>query len=170
MTLIQKTDQWGRPDYSEKWDWNVPEIPTFEETESGRRRRGELECLVDYVVKEWLVGPSADEIVDEEYVKDIYQESGFCTTEYIAHRCTELDGHNTSSGAVWKVLTHFKEIGYADINTQPNRFECLTTLGLNKGLKQLEEEHKRARKKEKRDREVRQFNNAQVANKIRRMR
>ena len=163
MTLIQKTDEWGRPDYTEPWDWNVPEIPTFPETESGRRRKGELEALVDYVVKEWLVVDTDMEYFDVNNNQD-------CTAEYIAHRCTELDGRPTSSGAVWNILTMWVEMKYAETSTHPNRFLTLTSEGMAKGLKQIHEETKRRKKKEKRDAEVRQFNNAQITSKVRKMR
>lgn len=159
MTLIQKTDQYGRPDYTEKWDWNVPEIPTFLETDSGRRRKGELEVLVDYVIKEWMV--------EVDYGD---KSAGWCTAEYIAKRCTELDGRPTSSGAVWKILTHFKSIGYAELDTSPNRFFTLTELGLSTGLRQLLEVEKREKKKAKRNSEIEKFNKAQFRSKVRRSR
>lgn len=163
MSTTQKTDEYGRPDYSERWDWNVPEIPTFEETADGRRRKGELEILIDYIVKEWLVN---DDDEDNNFPSQ-------CTAEYIARRAEELDGRSTSSNAVWRALIKMEEIGYADISNpddRPHRFISLTSDGLKKGLRQLKEEAKRKGKRAKRDEEVKQFNNAVMKNRIRSMR
>ncbi|AXH46516.1 helix-turn-helix DNA binding protein [Gordonia phage RobinSparkles] len=165
MSLIQKTDQYGRPDYTEVWDWNVPEIPTFPETADGRRRKGELEILVDYIIKEWLVGESDDETFSP------LMSIADCTAEHIARRAAELDGRSTSSDAVWRCLKRMQEIGYVDISDdKPHRFICLTADGLKKGLRQLNEENKRLKKRAKREDDVRAFNKAAVKNKIKRMR
>lgn len=150
-----KTDYLGRPDYTEKWDFNVPEIPTFPETDSGRRRKGELECLVDYVIKEWLCACDNDEDMET------------CTAEYIAQRCEELDGRSTSSGSVWKILEYFSGLEYAIIREKPNRFICLTSKGMEVGLRQLKELDNRAKKRAKRNADIEQFNKAQIVSKIR---
>lgn len=164
MTLIQKTDQYGRPDYTERWDGCVPEIPTFEETADGRRRKGELEILVDYIIKEWIVYD------DDELDYDITVPTE-CTAEYIARRAEEIDGRPTSSDAVWRALKKMRDLGYVDIKEErPHRFLCLTEAGLSKGFKQLLEEDKRRQKKAKRDNEVRSFNKASLRSKIKRSR
>ncbi len=131
----------GMPTLAKKWDGKVPEIPTFEETDSGRRRRGELELYVDYAVKYYLVEDS--------------ESTELCTCEYIARLCESIDGKNTSSNAVWRTLLKWEEIGYCTTATGPNRFEFFTDDGLLKGLDELYRLHKRAVRREK-DRDIRE--------------
>lgn len=137
---VYSFDEHGMPTLAKKWDGKLPEIPTFPETESGRRRKGELEVMVDYVVKAWTVFSEGDcsmGIPDQ------------CTAEYIAQECTALDGRPTSSGAVWKVLVNWRDWDYAEVAEKPNRFVMFTENGLKLGLDEIHRRIKRAQKRER---------------------
>ena len=136
---VYSFDENGMPTLAKKWDGNLPEIPTFPETESGRRRKGELEVMVDYVVKWWTV-------IYEDGYEEIPDQ---CTAEYIAQQCTALDGRPTSSGAVWKILTNWRDWDYAEIAEKPNRFIFFTENGMKLGLEEIHRRIKRAEKRER---------------------
>ncbi len=127
-------DERGMPTLAKKWHGELPEIPTFEETDSGNRRRGELEILVDYVVKEWL--------------SDAETESS-CSAEYIAQRCVELDGRPASVASVRRILQLWKEWNYAELFEKPNGFACFSEYGIETGLDEIHRRVTRARKREK---------------------
>ncbi|AOE44572.1 hypothetical protein SEA_JUMBO_64 [Gordonia phage Jumbo] len=122
----------GIPTLAEAWDGKtVPPVPKFPETESGRRARGELEMLVEYVVKDWFVNHFSEVVP---------------TAEYIAHEVQKLDGKPCSSGAVWGILEKWEEIGFAKSAFKPRRFFSFEVGAFQKGLPELYRQNKRKKK------------------------
>lgn len=130
-------DDRGLPTLAVEWDQKtVPQLKKYPPTASGRRARGQLENLVDYVVKEQIVN-RPDQVP---------------TNEYIAKRVAELDGVECSTGAVWKVLQNWERIGYAQLAIKPRRFHGFTEDGIKKGLPELYRQERRKRRQPQRSR------------------
>lgn len=127
-----KYDENGMPNLIEPWDKEtLPDISELEITDSGRRPRGQLEKVVDYVVKEYRLMPTP--------------HTFDCTAEYIAKRVEQLDGHKCSSGAVWRILDTWERIGYAHSMHKPRAFFIFTEDGMKKGLAELHRIYQRDR-------------------------
>lgn len=121
----------GMPTLAKPWDFNLPEIPTFE-TAGGYRAKGELEILVDWVCKKHII------------------ETGYgVSCEQIARDVTELDGRPTGSKPVWDILKRWTFMDYAMTAQQPNRFVGFTARGMELGLAELHRLEKRRAKREK---------------------
>lgn len=157
---MYKTDYLGRPDYTERWDGKLPEIPTFEPGSNGIRRKGELDYLIDYAIKEFLIDKSTDNIITFDQ----------CTIEYIALRCTGLDGRNTSKYQVKKILKHWQELKYVTLDGAEEVFIDITEYGREVGIKQIKELDKREQKRRKKSLAYNDFRNAQIREKVKRMR
>lgn len=122
----------GIPTLAEAWDGRtVPPVPVFPPTETGRRARGELELLIEHVVKDWFVNRQADIV---------------CTAEYITKRCIEIDGKKTTSGSVWNTLQKWEEIGFCKLAEKPRRFYMFELGAFQKGLPELYRQNKRKKK------------------------
>lgn len=119
----------GIPTLAEAWNGTtVPPVMEFPPTESGRRARGELESMIEHIVKDWFVNHQADTI---------------CTAEYITRRCIEIDGRPTASDSVWNVLKKWEQIGFCKVAERPRRFYSFEIGAFRKGLPELYRQHKR---------------------------
>lgn len=107
-----------------RWDGTVPELGKWEPTDTGRRRRGELEEIVDMLCKRWIV-------------VDLMAGTPECTSEWLAAEATKVDGKSTSTGGVTAILRRWANLGYAQVEDKPTRFVALTADGMARGRKEL---------------------------------
>lgn len=128
-------DDRGLPTLKKAWDFNLPEIPTFPETPSGRRARGELEIMVDWICKRHVIDTGTG-----------------ATCEVIAKEVTDLDGRPTAKQSVRDILHSWTEMEYAITGDNPNRFIAFTAKGMELGLDELHRRRKRAQRREKESR------------------
>lgn len=118
---------------AQAWDGTIPK-PALTSSESGRRRRGQLESMVDTLCKTWLVIGTAVLMPED------------CTAEWLTERAAAMDGLETSSGAVAAILHRWERMGYAQIRKKPLRFIGFTAHGLEVGFEELRRrERRRAR-------------------------
>lgn len=129
-----KFTETGIPTLAERWAGELPELREFPPTASGRRARGELENLLDFVCKRWLMTGT------------VQDKPELCTAEWLATAVEELDERPVSTGAVHRVLHRWRDLGYAIVDEHPLRFISLTQQGMEIGLDELE---RKAKKKSK---------------------
>lgn len=124
----------GIPTLAEKWSGQIPPLREYPPTPSGRRARGQLDNMLDYICKCWLMGGTLQDVPD------------LCTAEWLARAVTDIDGKPTSTGAIARTLHRWKALGYAIVEESPMRFVSLTEQGMRIGIEELE---RKAKKKSK---------------------
>lgn len=130
-----KYDKNNMPTLAEPWNGLfVPELPELQDTGSDRRARGELELIVEHVVKDWFVN----------HMKDWTP-----TAENISRQVTRIDSKSCSSGAVWGILDRWERIGFAKSEIKPKRFSHFLPGAFSMGLPELYRREKRKRVNEK---------------------
>jgi hypothetical protein len=127
-------DERGLPTLARSWDGTVPTVPPFPPNDSGRRARGELECICDMLCKRWMVNAAGPM---------------YCSAEWLAHEATKYDGRPTTSAATGRVLERWAAVGYAVMDRKPIRFVRLTAEGVEIGLSELYRREKRKVKRYK---------------------
>lgn len=118
-------DEKGLPSYKKKWDGSIPEykgIVHKKDVSRERRPKGQLELVMDIVIKQTLV--NGDEVL--------------LSAERIADLCVAYDGFPASSSSTGLVLKRWKELGYAEIDLKrPMRFLEFTLRGMEVGLLEM---------------------------------
>lgn len=113
----------------------VTTAPTYNETPTGKRARGQLEAQVLAVCSAFTRG-----LIEEE----------FLTPVVIGNEIDEVEP--PSAGAIGAIFNRWVEIGFAVCEKGPVRFVAFTPDGVIKGLEALRIEHKsKARLKEAND-------------------
>jgi hypothetical protein len=103
----------------------------FLPTQTGRSSRGELEAWVKEVCDAWLID----------------QNGNPCTPVYVAEEIGHKYGiRNPSTGAIDAVWRRWIRIGFAVIDSKPNRFTAYTEAGIKYTLEGLKERARRASK------------------------
>ena len=147
-------DERGFPTLRKRWNGELPDIPTFAETASGKRRKGQLEVMVDYVVKEWLLEhPTSDRIIKPRIVNGMILPglptvSNF-RVESIAARCEYWDGVPASENAIWTILKKWEGWGYCWLIEEPRGFSRFTKNGVEWGIDEFRRLEGRAKKRQR---------------------
>ena len=103
------------------WDWTIPPKRQWPDTLTGRRARGELEYTVDRWCKIWLIeAPERD-----------------CTPAWIARQIVAVERRAVSVPSIRRILSRWREIGYAVVADDPLRFVALTPEGIQLGYEEL---------------------------------
>ncbi|URG17426.1 hypothetical protein Mbo2_056 [Rhodococcus phage Mbo2] len=123
----------GLPNYKRPWDFTVPTYPEIvhaKDSTTDRRPTGQLELVLDKVVKFVIVNGLGE----------------LMTAENLARWAAGADGFAASSSSVGRILHLWQDIDYAVVEERPLRFVTFTTLGLEVGLDEI---HRRIRRKAK---------------------
>lgn len=127
-------EETGLPNYKRPWDFTIPVykeiVPHWDKDSPSRRPTGQLELVLDKVVKHVIVT----------------REPLLLTAENLATWAHATDGYPASSGSVGRILRDWSDIGYAVIEEKPLRFCTFTILGMEVGLDEI---RRRIRRKEK---------------------
>lgn len=113
-----------------EWDWTIPPRLPWPETPTGRRARGELEHAVDRWCKIWLI--------------DAYEED--CTPSWIAHQVVATEKRPVAIPSIRRILSRWRDAGYADVDDDPLRFVSLTPEGMRLGYEELYQRQGRRRR------------------------